>query len=269
MAEFVAAEALFFLIATRRHFTALAIAAALAGCATGDPLTNDLLTQRIAPGTPRKSVCIISGIGDTFALQKKGITVFGNALDQAPIDAWGIDDFVAGKIAAQLGQRFDVKRVGYPKGAFAALEKVKSPLSGDTKNDSRKDLVRGIVASQKCDLCIVVTKTVSGIGSSNQAIFGLGILDVGSVIADNVILFAVTEIRVYDGQTFAVLARKWTYDWQKSFIAGISAPHRQVDKSWWPASPAQVAQDMKLKQATMELVEKSVTAMIADLFPPS
>lgn len=165
------------------------MAAVLTGCATGDPLTNDLLTQRIGPGTPRKSVCVISGIGDTFSIQKVGVTVFSNALDKAPIDAWGVDDFVAGKIGAQLSHRFDVKRIAVSKGALAALEKPKAPFSGDARDDL-KEVVRSTVGSQKCDLAVVVTKAARMVGSSNQAVFGLGILDVSSVIFTNISLFA-------------------------------------------------------------------------------
>ena len=166
----------------------------------------------------------ISGIGDTFSVQKVGVTVFGNALDMAPIDGWGIDDFVTGKIAAQLGQRFEVKRVAAPKGAFAALEKPKAPFSGDTRDDL-KEVVRGTVGSQRCDLAVVVTKTGRMVGSSNQAVFGLGILDVSSVVFTNISLFAIAEMRVYDGQTFAVLARQRDFKWQQE-SAGRSRHQR-------------------------------------------
>jgi len=244
------------------------LSGAVAGCAGGgDPLTNDLLAQRIATGTPRKSVCAISGVGDTFSLQKVGITVFGNALDKVPIDSWGIDDFVVKKVGAQLGQRFDVKRVTYPKGAFAPLERPKSPFS--EPKDDRKEIVRGIVGNQKCDLAIVVTKSGSQVGGTNQAVFGLGIVGAGEAIfSDNVWLFALSEIRVYDGRTFAVLGHKRSYTWQPS-LGGtfIRGPSRQVGKAGWPASPAHVASDTKLKQATMELLGESVVAMLAELFP--
>jgi hypothetical protein len=258
------------LIAARKHFPALALAAALAACSTGDPLTNDLLTQSIAAGAPRKSVCAISGIGDTFSLQKVGATVFGNALDKAPIDAWGIDEFLTNKIGAQLSRRFDVKRISAPKGAFAEIERVKSPFSADAK-DYRleiKDIARGIVGSQKCDLVVAVTKSGSQFSSTNQAVFGLGIVDGSNFVFTSVWLFGITEIRVYDGQTFAILGHKRSYTWQPSLVGVvIRGPSRQVDKTWWPASPAHVASDARLKQATMELLEQSMATMIADLFP--
>ena len=57
-----------FLIAARKHSVVLVFAAALAGCSSGDPLTNELLTQSITTGGPRKSVCAISSIGDTFSV---------------------------------------------------------------------------------------------------------------------------------------------------------------------------------------------------------
>ena len=66
----------------RRIVATCVWAGAVAGCSI-DPLNNDLLTASIAPGTPRKSVCVIAAIGDTFSLQKVGVTAFGNALDIA------------------------------------------------------------------------------------------------------------------------------------------------------------------------------------------
>jgi hypothetical protein len=243
------------------------MALALAGCASGDPLTNELLTQRIAKGAPRQSVCAISGIGDTFSLQSVGITVFGNSLDKAPIDAWGIDEFVSSKIGMQLSQRFDVKRVAHPKGAFAPLDKPKSPFA--EPKDDRKEIVRGIVGSQKCDLILVVTKSGSMVGDTNQAVLGLGVVQAGTVLfTDNVWLFALSEMRVYDGKSFAVLGHKRSYSWQPS-LGGeiIRGPSRQVGKAGWPASAAHVASDARLKQATMELLSQSLAEMVAELFP--
>jgi hypothetical protein len=243
------------------------MALALAGCASGDPLTNELLTQRIAPGTPRQSVCVISGIGDTFSVQKMGITVFGNALDMAQIDAWGIDDFVVGKVGAQLSQRFEVKRVAYAKGAFAPLDKPKSPFA--EPKDERKDIVRGIAGGKNCGFVVAVTKSASQIGSSNQHVVGLGIVEAGGLLyPDNVWLFALSEIRVYDGQTFAVLGHKRSYTWQPS-LGGviIRGPSRRVGKAGWPASVAHVASDARLKQATVELLGQSLAEMVAELFP--
>ena len=218
---------------------------------------NDRLTASIAPGSPRKSVCVISAIGDTYSVQKVGITVFGNALDKVPIDAWGIDDFVAGKIGSH-GARFDARRLDYAKGAFAPLETVKSVFSSDYKDRREEicDIARGIVASQSCDLCVVVTKTASMLGNTNQSLYGIGILDTGSLVFTNVSLFALWEVRVYDGKTFAVLAHQRARSGEVPFMTGIHGPHRKVDKSWWP-TPGQIAHNAKLKQATLDSSSKA------------
>jgi hypothetical protein len=162
---------------------AVAAAIALAACSTIDPPNNDLLTSSIAPSTVRKSICVIAAIGDTFSVQKIGVTVFGNALDKHPIGAWGIDSAVVSKISTRLSPRFDVRRIDYPVGTFLPVEQVKSVLSSDYKDHRAeiRDIARNITASQRCDLCIVVTKSSSMYSNTNQAMSGLGILDNSTV----------------------------------------------------------------------------------------
>jgi hypothetical protein len=251
----------------RRIVAACVFGGAVAGCSI-DPLNNDLLTASIAPGTPRKSVCVIAAIGDTFSLQKVGVTAFGNALDKVSVEAWGIDKFVGDKISSQLAQRFDARRLDYPRGAFAFIERTRSPFSGDSKDfrEEIRDAARGIVASQRCDLCIVVTKSGGMYSSTNQSMYGLGIVDNSNLIlTDNFYLFALWEMRVFDGKTFAVLGHKRAPSSDMPLQSLIRGPYRKVDKSWWPA-PAQVAQNAKLRGATLQLLEQSIEAVVAELF---
>jgi hypothetical protein len=251
-----------------RRIVAVCIwAGAVAGC-TIDPLNNDLLTASVAPGTARKSVCVISAIGDTYSLQKVGVTVFGNALDKVPIDAWGIDKAVGDKISSRLAHRFDARRLDYPRGAFAHIERVRSAFSGDNKDfrEEIRDAARGIVASHNCDLCIVVSKSGSMYGNTNQALYGLGILDNSNLVfTDTFYLFALWEMRVFDGKTFAVLGHKRAQGPDMPLMFLIRGPYRKVDKSWWPA-PAQIAQNARLRGATLELLEQSIDAVVAELF---
>jgi hypothetical protein len=251
----------------RRIVAACVWAGAVAGC-TIDPLNNDLLTASIAPGTGRKSVCVISAIGDTFSLQKVGVTAFGNALDKVPVEAWGIDKFVGDKISSQLAQRFDARRLDYSRGAFAFIERTRSPFAGDSKDfrEEIRDAARGIVASQRCDLSVVVTKSGGMYSSTNQSMYGLGLVDNSNLIlTDNFYLFALWEMRVFDGKTFAVLGHKGAPSSDMPLQSLIRGPYRKVDKSWWPA-PAQVAQNAKLRGATLQLLEQSIEAVVAELF---
>lgn len=208
-----------------------------------------------------KTVGVISAVGRTFALQKIGITVFGNELKEVPIGSWGIDDAVASKVSALLGPRVKVKRLGAPQGAFASYDK---PAPFSNSDAELQSIVRKLAASQGCDLVIVVTRAGVPWGSSNQVVVGLGLLEAGGLInADNVTLFAVTTVHVYDGRTFERLAWQRTDFQIGASLMGkaINGPHRVLDRSWWPATPQAVHSD-KLKSATRALVEQSLASTI-------
>jgi hypothetical protein len=247
---------------------AFAIAGAVAGCSTPDPFTNDLLTASIAPGTGRKSIGVISAIGDKFSVQKVGLTVFQNSLDEIAIDSWGIDERVVASMSAQLGKRFDVKRISYSKAAFAEVQKPK-PLFADNQDDYRykiAEILRGLASTQKCDLYVVVTKSGSQVGNTNQSVGGIGILYGGNgAIFTSVHLHALFDVRVYDGRTFAVLGHQRGSSGQSAFLSVIRGPNREVDKSWWPEPAQSVARDAKIKDATLALLEQSMAATAAEL----
>ena len=94
-----------------------------------------------------KCIGVISAIGDTLFLRKIGVTIFGNEENTAPIDAWRIDDFVAGKVGAFLGKSWTVRRVTYPKGAFASLDG-QHPLFYNANDDLREIVQRVDVVDQ-------------------------------------------------------------------------------------------------------------------------
>jgi len=212
-----------------------------------------------------KTVGVISAVGHKFALQKMGITVFGNELNEVPIDSWGIDNAVASRISALLSKRFTVKRIGVPQGAFASYE---SP--GGAFRDSDADLqgiVRKLAAPQNCDLVIVVIRAGIPFGSSNQTVVGLGMIEAGGALnPDNVHLYAVMTILVYDGRTFERL------HWHRvgleigASLVGkvINAPYRTLDRTWWPATP-QAVHSEKLKAATRALVEQGLATGLPEV----
>jgi hypothetical protein len=211
----------------------------------------------------RKSIGVISAIGDTFAVQKIGLMVFGNELKKAAIDAWEIDDRVAEKINTLLSKRYDVRKVSYAKGAFAAFDGSSTNPFGNAEEELRAT-VRKIAATQKCDLYLVVTKAGSTFGDTNQIVSGLGILE-SSGLFGSIDLFALSVMTIYDGRTLAVLREKRTSVGQSTFMATIKGPHREVNQSWWPV---QVAQNERLRNATWALVEQSITMTLPELIQP-
>jgi hypothetical protein len=211
-----------------------------------------------------RTVGVISAVGHKFALQKIGVTVFGNELKEVAIESWGIDAAVASNVSAQLGRRFTVKRISYPKGAFASYE---SPAAFSDTGAELQGIVRKLAASQNCDIVIVVTRGGAPFGSTNQTVAGLGMVEHGGALfPDNVTLYAVTTIHVYDGRTFERLHWQRTgFEFGGALVGmggtAINAPSRKLDRSWWPATPQAVSSD-KLRATTRALVEQSVGATI-------
>jgi hypothetical protein len=224
----------------------VALLLVVGGCAGGLGAPSVEASKTIAQA---RTVGVISAVGHKFALQKMGITVFGNELNEVPI-SWGIDDAVAGKVSALLSGRYAVRRISPPAGLDA---------------DNAQDIVRKIAASQKHDLYVVVARSSAPFGSSNQIVTGLGMIEAGGIIyPDNVTLFAVTTVLVYDGRTFERLG------WQRTGVEGISigktinAPTRSLDRTWWPATP-QAVHNEKLKAATRALAVEGLSATIPQI----
>ena len=189
--------------------------------------------------------------------------VFGNELKETSINSWGIDELVASKIGALLSKQFNVTRIAAPKGAFDAIEQP-GGLFRDREAEQR-EIVRKIAAAHKNDLYIVVTRGGSPYSNTNQVLMGLGILEAGAPIySDNVYLFALTAIDLYDGRTFNLIKRQAGSIGQSTFLTVVKGPHQKLDKSWWPSSP-QVAQSEKLKNATRALVEQSIAQTVPEL----
>jgi len=210
---------------------------------------------------PGKSVGVITDLGDVFTLRKVGIMVFGNEEKEIRIDGWGINDLVVQQVGNALGKRFSIRRVAYPKGTFDALDHPKFPLL-PMYDQNLKRIVRELASHQKADFYVVVRKASSQVVNTNQRVSGLGILERGGVI-----LYALSEIRVYDGHTFAELKNGVASMGQSTFMETIMGaipvhgPYRRVDRTWWP-EPSQAAQSAKLRDATRELVQKSLAATL-------
>jgi hypothetical protein len=207
-----------------------------------------------------RTVGVISAVGSKFALQKVGITVFGNELNEVPIGAWGLDDAVVSRVSALLAKRFTVKRIAVPQGAFAAYE---NPAAFSDSSATLQGIVRKLAGSANCDLYIVVTRSGVPFSGTNQVVAGVGMVEGGGLInPDNVTLYAVTTVHLYDGRTFERLI------WQRpgfaiggSFGKVVNAPHRTLDRTWWPATP-QAVHSEKIKSATRALLVEGVAETI-------
>jgi hypothetical protein len=229
----------------RSVFVALLLV--VGGCAGGFGAPSVEASKAIAQA---RTVGVMSAVGHKFSLQKMGITVFGNELSEVATSSWGIDDAVVNKISSLLSKRYAVRRISH---SSADLDK------------GAQDVIRKVAGSQKHDLYVVVIRSTAPFGTSNQTVTGLGMIEAGGIInPDNVTLFAVTTVLVYDGRTFEQLG------WQRTGVEGISigktinAPTRTLDRTWWPATP-QAVHNEKLKAATRALVLDGLSTTIPQI----
>jgi hypothetical protein len=115
-----------------------------------------------------------------------------------------------------------------------------------------------VTSSTKSKHHVVVLKTSSRYGTSNQSLYGLGILEAAAPLHpwDHIdYLHALYVIRIYDGQTFAKLGeRRATFD--EGHFSDIQGPFRQVGNSSWP-QPGK-APGAAVRDGLRSLVEKSL-----------
>jgi hypothetical protein len=191
----------------------------------------------------RNCVGVVSNLGETFTVKKVGIVVFQNEESKVPIESWRIDDLVVAKVGGLLNKRAAMRRVTAPKGAFSSLD---APQPFRNYDADLEAIVRTVTAGTRCPRYVVVTRSNTAYGNSNQVLNGLGIV-ASAALLGTVHLHALAGLRVYDGETFAVSKQKPLSSGQSTFMTGIHGPHREVDKSLWPDS-ADVAQNARLRE---------------------
>jgi hypothetical protein len=225
-------------------------------------------TQPATAGQPPQSgrcdVGVISHLGEKFNVRQVGYTAFGNESNEVSIESWRIDDLVVAKIGGALGKRATVRRVAYRKEAFASLEAPKLFRDVDAEVGAG---VRTLTAGTHCARYVVVTDGTSGYGTTNQILGGLGIVAGKKPFftGDLYNLHTLITLRVYDGETFALLKRKGATTGESTFMAMIGGPHREVDQSFWPVPPDAAAQNAKLRDAVRDLIGQSLDATLPDL----
>jgi hypothetical protein len=201
-----------------------------------------------------KCIGVVSAIGDSIRLQKIGLTVFGNDLNTVPVDSWQIDNLVVGKISAYLSKSWSVRPISFPKGTFATLEQDHGLFYN--RDAELTEIIRRVTSSTKCDHYVVVLKGSSGYGTTNQSLYGLGVLEVGAPIMITDMLFALYVIRVYDGQTFTMLGQqRATLD--ENHFSTIHGPFRQLYTNFIFPQPGTVP-GPAVRDGLRSLVEKSL-----------
>lgn len=209
----------------------------------------------VAPAAPAlPKLGIVSAIGDKLYLRKVGITVFGNESSEMAVDSWRLDDVMTGKIRAALAGRFDVRPVTYQRTPFATLGERDEIFA----REHRPELVRAGVSPQGLDAYLVITKSSSKYGQTNQHAVGLGIVEKSTLLEPQYHVYANYALGLVDGHTWEVTAGTVANLPNHLITSDLGGVIRKVDKSFWPTSPDPAA-NQRLRGVLADLIDKSLS----------
>jgi len=209
---------------------------------------------------------VISAVGDRFAVQKFGLTVFETEESEAAVDGWGLDELVVARIRAATNNNPTVKRIAYPKGAFQPFYNPTSRFLPDPR-EGLPAIVRGITPTAKCDRYLVVTRYKGQVPGTNLMLDGIGAYNrgLGSLMRHSH-LFANIAVSMLDGITYERINRPF---------AGVGArlaasmrltedPLTRLDNSLFPESTSAVAGNVTLRERTRTLIAANLDQMLPD-----
>jgi hypothetical protein len=213
---------------------------------------------------------VIPVIGDTFVVQKVGLMVFGNELTEVSTSGWGLDDLVVARIRA-AAPGATVRKITAAKDAFAAIKRPEG-LSG-LFHDTNADLVaavRQIVAGTHCKRYVLVRRYGSQFSNTNQDVRGVGIVS----WAGRTYSFALTYIRVFDGEDFSIIKRGAASTDDEPAISRalmlnpIRGPSRKLEEGFFPSAPGEAVSNPALRDEIRALLaaslDQTVPAMLSE-----
>jgi hypothetical protein len=217
---------------------------------------------------------VIPHIGESFAVQSIGLTVFGNDFKEVPIGSWGLDDLIVARVRDAAGPHFAVRRMAQPANAFEPYDH--PPLFHDPDVQIKR-VVQTIAGGSGCERYVVVVESGANWGDSNQGVRGIGIVHRGGIIDRFSVtyLFAVTYLYVFDGHTFELLkkgAGSLTNETLGERLLNdlvkpnpLHAPNRELEDFSWPPAPEAVT---GLREPTRALLAASLDKVLPGLLAP-
>lgn len=212
----------------------------------------------------QKPIGFISMVGEGITIKKVGIMVFGNEEKTFPGDVWKVDDRVTTVVAGLLKKNFRVKRIAVPPGTLKRFNGGSFFLK--SYEDEFTAFVAGLVKGERCDYYFVVSNAHSPLGSTNQSLGGLGVVQWGSIVGPHQYVYALSFLNVYDAQMKPLRTEKATIG-QDTFFEPIKGPFQKLeDGSLLPENVDAAFADPRTKQLVMGLLEKSLTVSVPRMF---
>jgi hypothetical protein len=129
--------------------------------------------QPVAAETGPCRLGVISALGDRFAVQKFGLTVFETEESEVAVEGWGLDDLVVARVRAATNNDPAVRRISFPKGAFQPFYNPTSRFLPDPR-EGLPAIVRNITPTAKCERYLVVTRSKGQVPGTNLILDGVG-----------------------------------------------------------------------------------------------
>ena len=220
---------------------------------------------KTSPTEGRKTVCVISDVAHEFYLEKIGLTVFANEGSTVAVPQWKLDQAIFDKAKAILSGNFSVKHIPTKSETYAPLRAEGGGLFRD-RDGERKELIRKLTASSGCDFILLVAGNASQVGSTNQYVGGLGVLEMGNeLFGYSHQVHALTFLYVYDGRTMETLKSHRGETDEDTLFKAIHGPSQEVDAKLHPTLRA-VADDPKTREMVWKQVARSLELTLPGLF---
>jgi hypothetical protein len=235
------------------------------------PKAKPAAKQPAAVGTGPCQIGVITIVGNVFGVQKIGFTVFGNEYTPVPIESWGLDDLAVARVRAAAAGRV-VRKIAYDKEELSRIGESKSFFRN--LNDDVKQFVQRSAGNANCERYVLINRTRSRFSNLNQTVNGVGIVKWGNPIKERTYLFALTYIRVLDGQTFDIVKQSAAESDDEHAISRllvlnpIRGPNHELDESLFPATPADAASNPAFREGIRSLLTTSLDRTLPGLLGP-
>jgi hypothetical protein len=209
---------------------------------------------------------VISALGDRFAVQKFGLTVFETEESEVAVDGWGLDDLVVARVRAATNNDPTVRRIAFPKDAFHPFYNPTSRFLPDPR-EGLPAIVRNMTPAAKCDRYLVVTRSKGQVPGTNLILDGVGAYNrgIGSVLRHSH-LFAHIALSMLDGITYERVNRPFAGVGAR-LAAGLRItedPLTKLDNSLFPESTAAVPGSTALRERTRTLIAANLDQVLPD-----
>jgi hypothetical protein len=199
---------------------------------------------------------VISAIGDRFAVQKFGLTIFETEESEVQVEGWGLDDLVVARVRAAAGADPAVRRIAYPKGAFEPFYHPTSRFLPDPR-EGLPAIVRGITPAANCERYLVVTRFKGQVPGTNLMLDGIGVYSrgLGSVLR-HAHLFANVGVTLFDGANYETISRPFA-GLGTRMAEGLRLtedPLTKLDNSLFPEPATAVPGNAMLRERTRTLI---------------